>query len=159
MRKKLVNDIKALKYIAISDDGKYLRYPESSAIVCFNQKKDILFVEQYRPLLQKKTIEIPGGIIDEQETALEACKRELNEETGFDAQKINFLFTLDMDVAVTEHKTHVFSSEFFHQISAPEIGIETRFINLSEALQLIEKGIISHAPTVSAILWLNQKEC
>ncbi|KAF9002000.1 NUDIX hydrolase domain-like protein [Cyathus striatus] len=45
-------------------------------------------IEQYRPPIDKFIIELPAGLIDEGETAEEAAVRELEEETGYKADKI-----------------------------------------------------------------------
>ena len=48
-----------------------------------NSTKDTLLVEQYRPPVERKTLEFPAGLIDEGETATDAALRELYEETGY----------------------------------------------------------------------------
>lgn len=44
---------------------------------------EIILQKQYRPPLDKVTIEVPAGLIDEGETAEQAAVRELREETGY----------------------------------------------------------------------------
>lgn len=45
-------------------------------------------IEQYRPPIDRSIIELPAGLIDEGETAEAAAIRELEEETGFKANKV-----------------------------------------------------------------------
>ncbi|KAI2634935.1 MutT/nudix family protein [Hypomontagnella submonticulosa] len=49
---------------------------------------EIILQKQYRAPIDKVTIEVPAGLIDEGETAEEAAVRELKEETGYVAQAV-----------------------------------------------------------------------
>lgn len=44
---------------------------------------EVILQKQYRPPIDKITIEVPAGLIDAGETAEEAAVRELKEETGY----------------------------------------------------------------------------
>jgi 8-oxo-dGTP pyrophosphatase MutT (NUDIX family) len=46
-------------------------------------RREILLQKQYRPPVDKVTIEVPAGLVDEGETAEQAAIRELREETGY----------------------------------------------------------------------------
>ena len=73
------------------------------AIIAATQENEILFTEQYRWPLAKKTIELPAGLVNDkvdtnskdkneiQETIEEAAKRELLEETGYSAEEIIYI--------------------------------------------------------------------
>ncbi|HVB83631.1 MAG TPA: NUDIX hydrolase [Rhodanobacteraceae bacterium] len=65
-------------------------------IVAVTPQDRILFVEQYRVPIQARTIEMPAGLVgdrdgDSDETALTAAARELEEETGWRAARLEFL--------------------------------------------------------------------
>jgi len=47
-----------------------------------------VIIEQYRPPVDKFVVELPAGLIDEGETAEKAAIRELEEETGFKADRV-----------------------------------------------------------------------
>ena len=55
-------------------------------IVAILQKSsgpELLLQKQFRPPINKVTIEVPAGLVDEGETAAESAVRELREETGY----------------------------------------------------------------------------
>ena len=68
----------------------YLNAPKSvAAIPVYNNK--IILVEQYRTSIGKRTIELPGGRIEEMETPEEAVIREVREEIGGVIGDVKFL--------------------------------------------------------------------
>lgn len=52
-----------------------------------SSKIETLLVEQYRPPVDRVTVEFPAGLIDKGETPEDAALRELREETGFVGEK------------------------------------------------------------------------
>lgn len=63
-------------------------------IVAATPDDEVLFVEQYRVPLGKSTIEMPAGLVgdvDDDDTLLDAARRELIEETGWDAAHLEVL--------------------------------------------------------------------
>lgn len=65
-------------------------------IIAVTPQDRILFVEQYRPAIECMTIEMPAGLVGDiassaDESAVEAAHRELIEETGYRAGRIEFL--------------------------------------------------------------------
>jgi len=65
-------------------------------IVAVTREDRLLLVEQYRAAIDKKTIEMPAGLVGDladsaDEHAVEAAKRELLEETGYDAGRVEFI--------------------------------------------------------------------
>jgi ADP-ribose pyrophosphatase len=94
----------------IINEGKHLRFVRRGnwefaerknisgivAIVAVTDDRKLLLVEQFRPPLQKRVIEIPAGLAGdipgtETEALAEAAKRELLEETGYEAAEMEYL--------------------------------------------------------------------
>ncbi|MEM1294293.1 MAG: NUDIX hydrolase [Verrucomicrobiota bacterium] len=80
------------------DEGKSWEYVSRAnatgvvAILAVTENREILVVEQFRPPLGKKVIELPAGLagdepLKEEEPLVSAAKRELYEETGYEAKK------------------------------------------------------------------------
>lgn len=67
-------------------------------IIAVTPEDKVLFVEQYRPALECMTIEMPAGLVGDHaesvgENAVEAAHRELIEETGYSAARIDFIMS------------------------------------------------------------------
>jgi len=85
--------------VKIKDGWEYVERPKSSgivAIVAVTEKAEIILVEQFRIPVNQRVIEIPAGLAgdiegEEDEELAEAAKRELVEETGYEAQKMEYL--------------------------------------------------------------------
>ncbi|MBA8885686.1 NUDIX hydrolase [Dokdonella fugitiva] len=65
-------------------------------IIAVTPEDRILFVEQYRPAIECMTIEMPAGLVGDvagnaDESSVDAAHRELVEETGYRAGRIDFL--------------------------------------------------------------------
>jgi ADP-ribose pyrophosphatase len=65
-------------------------------IVALTPEDKLLFVEQYRVAIQQYTIEMPAGLVGDladhtDESALRAAERELEEETGYRCDRIEFI--------------------------------------------------------------------
>ena len=67
------------------------------AIVAVTREQELVLIEQYRPAVKMRVIEIPAGLAGdlpgtEREAFTKAARRALLEETGFRAHKLEFLF-------------------------------------------------------------------
>jgi len=60
-------------------------------MVAITPAKTVLLEKQFRPPLGRNVIELPAGLVDPGETMEEAARRELIEETGWAAKKMEFL--------------------------------------------------------------------
>lgn len=65
-------------------------------ILALTAEDKVLFVEQYRVAILQHTIEMPAGLVGDlsgqaDESALLAARRELEEETGYRCQRVDFI--------------------------------------------------------------------
>ena len=89
------------KFITARTRGKWeyvtrARGIRAAVIVAIDEEDHVLLVEQYRVPLQRQCLELPAGLIGdddsaESEDALDAAARELEEETGYHAQTMESL--------------------------------------------------------------------
>jgi ADP-ribose pyrophosphatase len=138
-----------------------IRHPGASAIVPFlsdpaGNDPQLLLIKQYRYAANEFLYEIPAGRLDPGETPAACATRELREETGCAAARMEFLYTMYTTPGFTDEKIHVFMAvELEHGAAAREadefMSVET--VTLSRALQLIQDGVIKDAKTALGILF------
>lgn len=86
-------------------------------VIAFTPENQLLLVEQYRIPLGLDTIEIPAGLIDPGETPIFAAARELQEETGYEAPDIEYLFNGSSSTGLTTETMDIFLATNCRKIS------------------------------------------
>ncbi|MBN2878188.1 MAG: NUDIX hydrolase [Clostridia bacterium] len=147
------------KHVELPDGKKSIREivvnPDASAIVPIDQDNNIIMVKQYRSSAEKVMLEIPAGKMEVKETAAECAQRELEEETGYKADKIQFLFSPMVSPGFSTERIHIFLATglTFGQLNPDDDEfVETVSIHISEVIRLIMSGEICDGKTISAVL-------
>lgn len=127
----------------------------AAAIPVTNDGK-IILVKQWRNALDRFTYEIPaGGLEGEDEPMIEAAKRELEEETGYKSDDLEFLISLRTTVAFCNERIDVFVARNLvktKQNLDRDEEIEIKEFDKDELFTLIRSGEMQDSKTVSAIL-------
>ncbi len=138
-----------------------IRHPGAAAVVPFasdpaGENPQLLLIRQYRYAAERAIYEIPAGRLDPGETPLECATRELLEETGCTAERVEPLIAIYTTPGFTDEKIHLFMATGLtmgeSQLEADEF-IEVVTFPLSEVLQMIERGEIVDGKTLVAILF------
>jgi ADP-ribose pyrophosphatase len=140
------------KGIHYSEDSKLFEFPDSAVAVHVSRNGEMLFVRQRRPLHGRKTIELPGGRRETGETEIDTAKRELLEETGFIGTKPLLVASIDLDFSASAHVTHIVRFDDAEATNQPH-RFERLWVPLRDAMQMIEQGVVTHAPSVIAVTW------
>jgi len=138
-----------------------VRHPGAAAIVPFlsdpeAEEPQILLLRQFRYAADGYIYEIPAGRLDAGEEPKDCAARELKEETGCTAERIEPLFTMFTTPGFTDETIHVFmATGLTHGQSArePDEFAEVVIMRLAEALELIQQGAIPDGKTALAILF------
>jgi ADP-ribose pyrophosphatase len=138
-----------------------VRHPGASAVVPFvsdprGDDPQILLIKQYRYAAEQYLYEIPAGRLDPGEEPPQCAARELREETGCTAERVEFMFTMLTTPGFTDERIHVFLATGLERGDTAHeadefMTVET--VTLSRALQLIEHGDIKDAKTALGILF------
>jgi ADP-ribose pyrophosphatase len=138
-----------------------VRHPGASAVVPLLGRPDdadpeLVLIRQYRYAAEGYLYEIPAGRLDPGETPTECARRELLEETGYQAAEVAPLFTMFTTPGFTDEKIHLFMASGLepgeHRREADEF-LELVPTRLSRALSMIERGEIQDAKTALALLY------
>jgi ADP-ribose pyrophosphatase len=101
-------------------------------------------------------LEIPAGKLEAGEKPLECAKRELAEETGFEAEKWTKLLEFYPSPGFCDEMIYLFQAEKLKKtqlsVCDPDENIALLNYPLSEALELIKQGRIKDGKTIIALL-------
>jgi len=92
-------------------------------IVPFTEDGQLLFVEQYRPPVKSNCIEFPAGLAGDladaaDESLITAARRELLEETGFQAEDLHFLGRASPTAGLTSEVMSYFVARGLRRVAA-----------------------------------------
>ncbi|MCB9894311.1 MAG: NUDIX hydrolase [Planctomycetes bacterium] len=85
-----------------------IEHPGAACIIPMIDNDTVLLVEQWRIGAKRALWEIPAGTLDPGEDALTCAARELEEETGYKAGKLEHLFTMFPSPGILDEKMHIF---------------------------------------------------
>ena len=139
-------------------------------IVATDTDGNYLCVRQYRQGIRQVTTEFVAGGIErsdakqygddkEAEDALEAAKRELSEETGYESDEWRFLIKIPSNATIADNYAYVFEAKNCREVSSQSLD-ETEFLNVKkysedEIASLVEQGGFQQSMHVLA--WLLSK--
>jgi 8-oxo-dGDP phosphatase len=136
-------------------------HDDAVAVVPITEDGQLVLLRQYRQPLREHLLEIPAGKLDDDgESPEEAARRELAEETGYEAGALDHLVTFDNSAGWTDERTHVFLARAVVPGQVPEgfeaeheeADMEVVHVDLDEMIEAARRGEVTDAKTLVGLL-------
>jgi len=132
-------------------------HPGAVAIIPVLSDGRIVLVRQYRYAVRKSLLELPAGTLEEGESPVDCARRELREETSYDAGTMKKLLQCYMAPGYSSELIHVFLAGDLRKTDAQaeiDENIEVEPLELKDILRLIDENTIEDAKTICGIFAL-----
>ncbi|MEK3885917.1 NUDIX hydrolase [Bacillus sp. FSL K6-3431] len=139
-----------------------VKHPGAVAVIALTAENKIVMVEQYRKPLERSLLEIPAGKLEPGENPELSAVRELEEETGYGAGKLDHLISFYTSPGFADELIHLYIATDLHKVENPLSGDEDEFVDLQEitleqAVKFVNEKYIYDAKTAYAVLYLQLK--
>ncbi len=134
-----------------------VRHPGAVAVVAVTERHGVVLVHQYRPAVDRWLLEIPAGTCDvEDEPSEETARRELGEEVGLAADRLDLLTRTVITPGFCDEYTDIYLATGLHAVPTDRQGAEERFMEIVEVPlarfdAMVDDGSIIDASTILGV--------
>ena len=149
------------KHLERAQKGDFfvIKSPNWVQVLALTPKQDLILVRQFRFGSATLSIETPAGLIETNETPIEAAQRELLEETGYIGDSAHIIGTCRPNPALQDNLAYFVFIENCQPKGAHAWDLheelETIQAPLNEVFAAVKKGDIDHALTLTALFYLS----
>lgn len=142
-----------------TEDWDFIHHDGAAAVIPVMDDGKILMVKQYRNALERDTLEIPAGKLDDpDEEGIVCASRELKEETGYSSDDLEWLLTIRTTVAFCDERIEVFvARNLIPGEQHLDEFVDVKAYKLEELKGMIFEGKIQDSKTMAAILAYESK--
>ena len=144
-----------------TEDWDFIHHDGAAAVIPVMDDGKILMVKQDRNALERDTLEIPAGKLDDpDEEGIVCASRELKEETGYSSDDLEWLLTIRTTVAFCDERIEVFVARNLipgEQHLDEDEFVDVKAYKLEELKEMIFEGKIQDSKTMAAILAYESK--
>ncbi len=136
-----------------------LEKKDTAIIVPLDLDKNVIFIKEYFTALDEYQYDLPGGRIEEDDDELKTANKELQEEIGYKADRLDKLITVTMSPGYLTQKSHIYLARDLseNKLSGDEKEeLEIMKWPLDKFEELVEDGRLTEARAIAA-LYLTRK--
>lgn len=149
------------RVLQVAPDGaehvrEVVRHPHAVTVLPLLDDGRVCFVQNYRVAVEETLIELPAGCVEPGEDPALTARRELAEETGYRAEKIELLASFYTSPGVLDERMYLYLATSLQPgPSAPEPGEDLRplLATWPQALEMARDGRIQDAKTLAGLLY------
>jgi 8-oxo-dGTP pyrophosphatase MutT (NUDIX family) len=139
-------------------DGFVLEYGDWATILAVTKQQQVVLVRQYRHGAQKVMLELPGGAMDARdESPLQAARRELLEETGYDSEHFIQIGCVSPNPANQTNLIYSFLALDVEKVSGQNLDdtedIEVELTPLDEVIRMAKSGELFQSMQISTVFF------
>lgn len=137
-----------------------VRHPGGAGCLPLFDNGQVALVSQYRHPTRRELLEIPAGKIEADETPIKCAVRELEQEAGFRARRIEKLADFFSTPGFCEERLYVYLATDLEQVERNldhDEFVEVVFLPLAEAVAMVGRGEIEDSKTIIALLLASQR--
>ncbi|MGG5903087.1 NUDIX hydrolase [Sphingobacterium daejeonense] len=145
----------------IKDEYYVLEYPTWVNMVAITEDNQVIFVKQYRHGASQIMVELPAGVVEENEDPEIAARRELLEETGYAFDEISYVCELYANPATSGNLTYTYLLTGGRKVQEQELDpsedIDVVLMDLEDAKLFLFDNKIGQALHTSALFYTLKK--
>ena len=133
-----------------------VRNPDAVAVLPLLADGRVCFVQNYRVAVEQTLLELPAGVVEPGEDPALTARRELAEETGYRAERIELLATFYTSPGILDERMYLYLATSLKPGQAsPEPGEDLRPLvaTWQQALDMARDGRIQDAKTLAGLLY------
>lgn len=137
-----------------------IRHPGAAAMICLNDKQEVLLLRQLRYAAGGYLYEIPAGTLEPGESPLDCAAREIEEETGFCVSTWKKLGKMIPVPGYSDEVIHIFYGTGLtpstQNLDQDEV-LEVEAVPWEKVMTMAGDGTIWDAKTLCALFWLDRE--
>lgn len=134
-----------------------IKAPDCVVVLPFDEKGNLILIKQFRPVVEKETLELPAGGISGSETPEEAAKRELEEETGYMCNKLIYAGKGLSSPDRIRTNAHVFLAENCVKTKKAEAAIDVVLASPEKLRELVKEEKFNALGCIGVLLFVKWK--